>query len=139
MATADLKIVLALILLVGLPILGHYLWVAPSLEEEKSYNAYFDCEEGILTSWVVQVPHDVRERLDLVDNHGFGLWNFSVLSDNEISSIKSSDFWEARTRAAKSIGVSEAELIKLDRKVCQECGDFPKWEDKFPYGRERRK
>src|SRR5438128_355108 len=105
--------------LIGLPILGHYLWVAESSEEKATKQAHFECEDNILTAWVALDPDHLRDRLDFVDNNVFGM-----------------DFVDrGRTAEAEVLGVSEEELISLDQKILKICGPYPEYEAKFPYGR----
>lgn len=105
--------------------------MAPSSEEQANTIAYFECEDGILTAWAAQDIKHLRERLEFVDENVFGR-DFSGKSDSY-----KLEFDRPRSQAAKSIGVSEAELFALDQKVFQECGPYPEYEAKFPYGRKR--
>jgi hypothetical protein len=117
------------------PIAGNILW-GPSKEEEEDKVAWVNCEDKILTAWAAQDTNFVRERLALTDQYTFGD-DFSGLSENDISKLKSSFNWEDRTKAAEKIGVREDELNTLDKTILGECGPFPEYTDKFPYGRKK--
>ena len=72
----------------------------------------------------------------LVDKYVFG-WDFGKLSQSDIAELKDAFDWDSRIKAASKIGVTEAELNALDEKILRECGHYPEYTDKFPFGRKR--
>jgi hypothetical protein len=125
----------AFVLLLGLPIAAKVLW-KPSREETADQEKWVDCEDKILTAWAIKDSTHVRERLELIDHYTFA-WDFTGFSEYDISRLKATFDWSERLEAAERIGVNEVELIALDQKILRECGRYPQYTDRFPFGRKR--
>ena len=107
----------ALIIIVALLLLGHHFLVS---SRPPKLNAWEFCKTKILEDWAASRSDKAETLRQFIQDHAH---SFGAASSTD--HFDDHDSHNTAVSDAAKLGISEQELVQLDRRIANECDAFP--------------